>query len=98
VSLERSDEWVGLPASALPTLTRRRHMAVDTHELKERLIASDLEFRDLSTRHHELDERLHELSSRHFLTEPEQLEEVQIKKQKLRLKDRMEDIMRRNHV
>jgi uncharacterized protein len=73
-------------------------MAVDTHELKERLIASDLEFRDLSTRHHELDERLHELSSRHFLTEPEQLEEVQIKKQKLRLKDRMEDIMRRNQV
>ena len=73
-------------------------MAVDTHELKEKLIASDLEFRDLSTRHHELDERLHELSSRHFLTEPEQLEEVQIKKQKLRLKDRMEDIMRRNQV
>ena len=73
-------------------------MAVDTHELKERLIASDLEFRDLSTRHHELDERLHELSSRHFLTEPEQLEEVQIKKQKLRLKDRMEDILRRNHI
>jgi uncharacterized protein len=73
-------------------------MAVDTHELKERLIASDLEFRDLSTRHHELDERLHELSSRHFLTEPEQLEEVQIKKQKLRLKDRMEDILRRNQV
>ena len=73
-------------------------MAVDTHELKERLIGSDLEFRDLSTRHHELDERLHELSSRHFLTEPEQLEEVQIKKQKLRLKDRMEDILRRNQV
>ena len=73
-------------------------MAVDTHELKERLIASDLEFRDLSTRHHELDERLHELSSRHFLTEPEKLEEVQIKKQKLRLKDRMEDILRRSQV
>ena len=73
-------------------------MAVDTHELKERLIASDLEFRDLSTRHHELDERLHELSSRHFLTEPEQLEEVQIKKQKLRLKDKMEDILRRSQA
>ena len=59
---------------------------------------ADLEFRDLSTRRHELDERLHELSSRHFLTEPEQLEEVQIKKQKLRLKDRMEDILRRSQV
>ena len=73
-------------------------MAVDTHELKERLMASDHEYRDLSTRHHELDERLHELSSRHFLTEPEQLEEVQIKKQKLRLKDRMEERMRRYQV
>ena len=69
-------------------------MAVDTHELRERLLQSDHEFRDLASRHHELDERLHELASRHFLTEPEQLEEVQIKKQKLRLKDRMEDILR----
>ncbi len=69
-------------------------MAVDTQELKERLLVSDQEFRDICTRHHELDARLHELSSRHFLTEPEQLEEVQIKKQKLRLKDRMEDILR----
>jgi uncharacterized protein YdcH (DUF465 family) len=69
-------------------------MAVDTHELKERLLQSDHAYRDLATRHHELDERLHELSTRHFLTEPEQLEEAQIKKQKLRLKDRMEDIVR----
>jgi uncharacterized protein YdcH (DUF465 family) len=69
-------------------------MAVDTHELKERLLQSDHEFRDLSTRHHELEQRLHELENRHFLTEPEQLEESQIKKQKLRLKDRMEDILR----
>jgi uncharacterized protein YdcH (DUF465 family) len=73
-------------------------MAVDTHELKERLMASDHEYRDLSTRHHELDERLHELSSRHFLSEPEQVEESQIKTQKLRLKDRMEDIVRRYQV
>jgi uncharacterized protein len=73
-------------------------MAVDTHELKERLMTSDDEYRELSTRHHELDERLHELSSRHFLSEPEQVEEVQIKKQKLRLKDRMEDIVRRYQI
>jgi uncharacterized protein YdcH (DUF465 family) len=73
-------------------------MAVDTHELKERLLQSDHEYRDLAARHHELDERLHELSSRHFLTEPEQLEESQIKKQKLRLKDRMEDIVRHHLV
>jgi uncharacterized protein YdcH (DUF465 family) len=69
-------------------------MAVDTHELRERLLQSDHEYRDLATRHHDLDERLQELATRHFLTEPEQLEEAQIKKQKLRLKDRMEDIVR----
>jgi uncharacterized protein YdcH (DUF465 family) len=72
-------------------------MAVDTHELKERLLQSDHQYRDLATRHHELDERLHELATRHFLTEPEQLEESQIKKQKLRLKDKMEGIVR-NHL
>ena len=70
-------------------------MAVDTQELRERLLESDHEFRDLASRHHELDERLHQLSARHFLSEPEQFEEVQLKKQKLRLKDRMEDIVRR---
>jgi uncharacterized protein YdcH (DUF465 family) len=71
-------------------------MPVDTHELKERLLQSDHEFRDLAARHHDLDQRLHELENRHFLTEPEQLEESQIKKQKLRLKDRMEDILRQH--
>jgi uncharacterized protein YdcH (DUF465 family) len=69
-------------------------MAVDTHELREHLLQTDHEYRDLVTRHQDLDERLHELTTRHFLTEPEQLEEAQIKKQKLRLKDRMEDIVR----
>ena len=69
-------------------------MAVDTHELRERLLQTDHEYRDLATRHHDLDERLQELATRHFLTEPEQLEEAQIKKQKLRLKDRMADIVR----
>ncbi len=73
-------------------------MAVDTHDLKARLLETDHEFRELAAQHHELDERLHELSSRHFLTEPEQLEEVQMKKQKLRLKDRMEERMRRYQV
>ena len=69
-------------------------MAVDTHELRERLLQTDHDYRDLATRHQHLEERLQELATRHFLTEPEQLEEAQIKKQKLRLKDRMEDIVR----
>ena len=73
-------------------------MAVETHDLKARLLQTDNEFREMAARHQELDDRLHELSSRHFLTEPEQLEEVQMKKQKLRLKDRMEERLRRFQV
>jgi uncharacterized protein len=55
----------------------------------------DEEFHSLSTQHRQLDNRLHELASKPYPSEPEQLEEVRLKKQKLQLKDRMEDILRR---
>ena len=64
--------------------------------LKELLLQTDEEFTKLAARHHELDDRLHELSSKHYLSEPEHLEQVNLKKQKLQLKDRMEDILRRH--
>ena len=69
-------------------------MSVDTHELRELLLQSDQEFRELALKHHELDDRLHELSARPFLSESEQLEEIQLKKKKLHLKDQMEDMLR----
>ena len=65
-------------------------------ELKELLLKTDEEFRQLATQHHELDDRLHELSSKTYLSEPEQVEEITLKKRKLQLKDRMEDILRRH--
>jgi uncharacterized protein YdcH (DUF465 family) len=65
-------------------------------DLKEELARTDQEFHDLSARHHELEDRLHELIAKHYLSEPEQVEEVTLKKRKLLLKDRMEDIMRRH--
>jgi uncharacterized protein YdcH (DUF465 family) len=71
-------------------------MSVDTHQLRELLLQSDEEFRELALKHHELDDRLHELSSRPYLSESEQLEEVQLKKRKLQLKDKMEHILRRH--
>jgi uncharacterized protein YdcH (DUF465 family) len=68
----------------------------NVQELKELLLKTDEEFRQLATQHHELDDRLHELSSKTYLSEPEQVEEITLKKRKLLLKDRMEDILRRH--
>ena len=65
-------------------------------DLKGKLIETDPEFHDLASKHHELEGRLHELTARHYLSEPEQLEEVTLKKRKLQIKDRMEDILRRH--
>jgi uncharacterized protein YdcH (DUF465 family) len=70
-------------------------MPTDFEELKQRLLQTDSEFRALATQHHDLDQRLHHFAQRHYLTEPEQVEEITLKKQKLYLKDRMEHILRR---
>ena len=73
-------------------------MPTDFEELKRQLLQTDEEFRQLATLHHDLDEKLHSLAARHYLTEPEQLEEVTLKKRKLQLKDQMESIMRRHRT
>lgn len=70
-------------------------MPTDFEELKRHLLQSDDEFRQLATQHHDLDEKIHNLARRHFLSEPEQLEETRLKKRKLQLKDQMETILRR---
>lgn len=70
-------------------------MSTQAPDLKEVLLQTDEEFHQLAVQHHELEDRLHELTAKHYLSEPEQFEEVNLKKQKLRLKDRMEDIIRR---
>jgi len=66
-----------------------------SRNLKELLLQTDEEFHHLAAKHNELDGRLHELAKKHYLSEPEQLEAVNLKKRKLQLKDRMEDILRR---
>ena len=71
-------------------------MQNDFEEVKRKLLQSDEEFRQLATRHQDLDERLHNYAERPYLTSPEQIEEVTLKKQKLRLKDQMESILRRH--
>jgi uncharacterized protein YdcH (DUF465 family) len=67
-----------------------------SQELREQLLQNDEEFRSLSAKHHELDDRLHELASKSYLADADQLEETTLKKRKLQLKDKMEDILRRH--
>ncbi len=71
-------------------------MPTDLLELKQHLLQTDVEFRDLATVHGQLDRRLLELETKAVLSETEKLEAVQSKKRKLQLKDRMEDIIRRH--
>ena len=63
---------------------------------KADLLQTDEELHTLADQHHQLEDRLHELTAKHYLSEPEQVEEVTLKKKKLQLKDRMEGIMRRH--
>jgi uncharacterized protein YdcH (DUF465 family) len=62
-------------------------------ELKERLIETNEEFRRMAEEHRTYEARLQELSSRAFLTDEEQVEELRLKKLKLHLKDRMEEMI-----
>jgi uncharacterized protein len=69
-------------------------MPTDFEAMKAQLLESNDEFRQLATQHHDLDEKIHSLASRPYLSEPEQLEEVKLKKRKLQLKDQMENMLR----
>jgi uncharacterized protein YdcH (DUF465 family) len=73
-------------------------MNAQSQNLKDLLLQTDEEFHRLADKHHELEDRLHELAVAHHLTDTEQFEEVTLKKQKLQLKDRMEEIMRQRQT
>ena len=64
-------------------------------ELKAHLMATDEHFRQLCQQHSEYDHKVAELEAKHALSEQEQLEEVRLKKLKLRLKDEMTEILNR---
>jgi len=67
-------------------------------DLKHLLIETNQEFRELASKHHSLDNRLHELEAKHYLSDSEQFEEISLKKRKLQVKDRMETILRDHSV
>jgi len=61
--------------------------------LKEQLMMSNPEFRELAREHGRYEARLSELSTLAYPSEEEQLEETTLKKKKLALKDQMYSLM-----
>ena len=61
---------------------------------KEQLLSNHDEFQKLSLEHTQYSTRLESLNQKKFLSEDEKLEEVRLKKLKLRLKDQMASIER----
>jgi hypothetical protein len=61
-------------------------------QLRDHLASSHEEFRRLAQEHSQYSQRLDSLIQKRYLTEDEKLEEVRLKKLKLRLKDQMEQI------
>jgi uncharacterized protein len=61
--------------------------------LKEQLMTSNPEFRELVREHGRYEERLSELSALSYPSDEEQLEETTLKKKKLAIKDQMYSLM-----
>ena len=68
----------------------------NTDSLKEQLMVSDPEFRELVREHGRYEARLSELSALTYPNDEEQLEEITLKKKKLAVKDQMYAIMLRH--
>ncbi len=58
--------------------------------LRDQLMANNEEFRRLAQEHTQYSQRLDSLTQKRFLSDDEKMEEVRLKKLKLRLKDQME--------
>ncbi len=73
-------------------------MEWNQEEVRCRLTKENSEFRDLKEQHQDFETRLVELQEKSFLNDEERTEEKLLKKRKLVLKDRMEEIVRRHQI
>jgi len=61
-------------------------------QVRDQLLQTNDEFRRLAHEHSEYQQRLESLIQKKYLSEDEKLEEVRLKKLKLRLKDQMQSL------
>jgi hypothetical protein len=69
-------------------------VSTPTEAIREELMANNREYRRLREEHIRYASQLDLLAAKIFLTEEEKLEEVRLKKLKLRVKDQMELLVR----
>jgi uncharacterized protein YdcH (DUF465 family) len=70
---------------------------MENRDISQILYEQNPEYRSLFDEHRSLESRLVELSSHRYLSDNEQIEEVTLKKKKLALKDKMQQLMRQHH-
>ncbi|HEY7162020.1 MAG TPA: DUF465 domain-containing protein [Acidobacteriota bacterium] len=68
---------------------------MENRDISQILYEQNQEYRSLFDEHRTLESRLVELSSHRYLSDNEQIEEVTLKKKKLALKDKMQELLRR---
>jgi uncharacterized protein YdcH (DUF465 family) len=73
-------------------------MEQHNEELKAHLMATSDEFRSLAQQHAQYHRQLEELEAKSHLTLEDEVEEQRLKKQKLRLKDQMNQILARSRT
>jgi len=69
-----------------------------TEAIREQLMASSEEFQRLREEHTRYASQLDQLAAKTYLSEQEQVEEVRLKKLKLRVKDQMEMLVQKARV
>lgn len=71
-------------------------MAVTSQDIRQSLLANDLEFRRLAEEHSRCESQLEQLVNQNYLSSEDLSLEVTLKKMKLRLKDQMEMMVARH--
>jgi uncharacterized protein YdcH (DUF465 family) len=70
-------------------------MEKNQDELKAHLMATSEEFRSLAEKHAQYHKQLEAIEAKSHMTLQDEEEEIRLKKQKLRLKDQMNEILAR---
>ena len=69
---------------------------MENRDISQMLLEQNPEYRSLLEQHRSLEDRLKDLSSRLYLTDTEKVEEITLKKKKLVLKDRMQELLKQH--